>query len=109
MLAPPTSLREPPLSIVGFQRDEKSCVPRTVAISHPPHFKTAWSTPLRLWLQYRLQYEALGKLRRLHRSPMLYLKFCILSSGADGIRTHALRRAKAALSRLSYGPVRIER
>jgi hypothetical protein len=26
------------------------------------------------------------------------------NSGADGIRTHALRRAKAALSRLSYGP-----
>ena len=29
------------------------------------------------------------------------------NSGADGIRTHALRRAKAALSRLSYGPNRV--
>ena len=33
----------------------------------------------------------------------------LFSSGAEGIRTPDLRRAKAALSRLSYGPGRIGR
>jgi hypothetical protein len=59
-------------------------------------------------LQYRLQYETPDKLRDLYRSPTFYLQMRTIQSGADGIRTHALRRAKAALSRLSYGPVRIE-
>ena len=36
------------------------------------------------------------------------LQICTLLSGAEGSRTPDLRRAKAALSRLSYGPVRIE-
>ena len=59
-------------------------------------------------LQYRLQYEAPDKLWSLYRSLKFYLQIGTFQSGADGIRTHALRRAKAALSRLSYGPVRIE-
>src|SRR5215210_7606370 len=41
-----------------------------------------------------------------YHCPILYLQILIFESGADGIRTHALRRAKAALSRLSYGPDR---
>jgi hypothetical protein len=32
-------------------------------------------------------------------------KTSVFSSGAEGIRTPDLRRAKAALSQLSYGPV----
>jgi hypothetical protein len=34
-----------------------------------------------------------------------YLQIDVFKSGAEGIRTPDLRRAKAALSRLSYGPV----
>jgi hypothetical protein len=34
----------------------------------------------------------------------LNLQICMFLSGAEGIRTPDLRRAKAALSRLSYGP-----
>jgi hypothetical protein len=34
-------------------------------------------------------------------------KMVVIRSGAEGIRTPDLRRAKAALSRLSYGPNRV--
>jgi hypothetical protein len=37
--------------------------------------------------------------------PRVYV-VCVLKCGAAGIRTPDLRRARAALSRLSYGPVR---
>ncbi len=46
-------------------------------------------------LQYRLQYEAPDKLPGPYRSLTFYLQICTFLSGADGIRTHALRRAKA--------------
>ena len=35
---------------------------------------------------------------------MFYLQILHFRSGAEGIRTPDLRRAKAALSQLSYGP-----
>ena len=55
-------------------------------------------------LQYWLQYEALG-LTRVPRSPLVFcLQIRVFCSGAEGIRTPDLRRAKAALSQLSYGP-----
>ena len=47
-------------------------------------------------LQYRLQYEAPGKLRSLYRSLAFYLQICIFMSGAEGSRTPDLRRAKAS-------------
>jgi hypothetical protein len=56
-------------------------------------------------LQYRLQYEAPDKLCGLYRSLTFHLQIYTFLSGAEGIRTPDLRRAKAALSRLSYGPV----
>jgi hypothetical protein len=43
----------------------------------------------------RLQYKAPDELPDLHRSLTFYLQTCTFLSGADGIRTHALRRAKA--------------
>ncbi len=46
-------------------------------------------------LQHRLQYEASEVLRGIFGSFTFYLQIYIFSSGADGIRTHALRRAKA--------------
>jgi hypothetical protein len=46
-------------------------------------------------LQYRLQYEAPDKLPGFYQSLMFYLQTCTFLSGAEGIRTHALRRAKA--------------
>ncbi len=55
-------------------------------------------------LQYRLQYEAPDKLRGRYRSLAFHLQIHTFLSGAEGIRTPDLRRAKAALSRLSYGP-----
>src|SRR5215213_2580396 len=45
-----------------------------------------------------------GCVRDLLLPPTFYLQIRTFTSGADGIRTHALRRAKAALSQLSYGP-----
>jgi hypothetical protein len=45
-------------------------------------------------LQYRLQYEAPDKLPGLYRPLTFYLQIYVFQSGADGIRTHALRRAK---------------
>jgi hypothetical protein len=59
---------------------------------------------LEVALQYRFQYEIPDKCRDLYQSLTFYLEISTFLSGADGIRTHALRRAKAALSRLSYGP-----
>ena len=56
-------------------------------------------------LQYRLQYEAPELVRGLYRSLAFHLQIYTFLSGAEGIRTPDLRRAKAALSRLSYGPV----
>ena len=47
-------------------------------------------------LQYRLQYEAPDKLCGFYLSFTFYLQIRTILSGADGIRTHALRRAKAA-------------
>ena len=38
------------------------------------------------------------------RLVRLTCKYVVFQSGAEGIRTPDLRRAKAALSRLSYGP-----
>ena len=46
-------------------------------------------------LQYRLQYEAPDKLRSLYRALTFCLQICTFLSGAEGSRTHALRRAKA--------------
>ena len=46
-------------------------------------------------LQYRLQYEAPGKLRSLYRTLAFYLQIYIFLSGAEGIRTPDLRLAKA--------------
>ena len=66
------------------------------------------SRALKALVAVRLQYEAPGTFRNLYRSFTFYLQTYTFLSGADGIRTHALRRAKAALSRLSYGPVWIE-
>jgi hypothetical protein len=63
--------------------------------------------------QYSQQFRRFTRVaaRLLHGAPGVttrILNFFVVcrkfSSGADGIRTHALRRAKAALSRLSYGP-----
>ena len=43
----------------------------------------------------RLQYEAPGKIRSLYRSLASYLQNTTFPSGAEGIRTPDLRRAKA--------------
>jgi len=56
-----------------------------------------------------LQYEAPAKLRSPADSSRFSRKTLTSVSGAEGNRTPDLRRAKAALSRLSYGPGRIER
>ena len=53
-------------------------------------------------------------LDNVHSRPREYLLYrpraasrkCFVGSGAEGIRTPDLRRAKAALSQLSYGPAR---
>ena len=54
-------------------------------------------------------------LDNVHSRPREYLLYrpraasrkCFVGSGAEGIRTPDLRRAKAALSQLSYGPARV--
>ena len=50
---------------------------------------------LRERVAVRLQYETPERLRSLYLSLTFYLQICTFLSGADGIRTHALRRAKA--------------
>jgi len=47
-----------------------------------------------------LQYEAPDKLRGLYPSFTFYLQIYIFWSGADGIRTHALRGARADVHEL---------
>jgi hypothetical protein len=53
----------------------------------------------------RLLHEAFGR----RDEDCRFLAVCRnFASGAEGIRTPDLRRAKAALSRLSYGPVQVQ-
>jgi hypothetical protein len=57
----------------------------------------------------RLLHKGRGSSRSASPCFVFYLQITIFLSGAEGGRTPDLRRAKAALSRLSYGPVSIER
>ena len=47
--------------------------------------------------EHRLACRALGNERKVtvYASSSYHLQICTIPSGADGIRTHALRRAKA--------------
>ena len=47
-------------------------------------------------LQYGLQYDAPDQFKSLYRSLAFYLQTATFLSGAEGIRTPDLRRAKAA-------------
>ena len=53
------------------------------------------------WCQNRFDEVQVGRDAQRFTCKQLYFR-----SGAEGIRTPDLRRAKAALSRLSYGPIR---
>jgi hypothetical protein len=59
-------------------------------------------------MQYRLQYEVRKKLWKLYPPLRFTCNLLLFRCGAEGIRTPDLRRAKAALSQLSYGPGWIE-
>jgi hypothetical protein len=66
---------------------------KELARKRPIHLPNEWLlTRVALWLQY----DASERVWSTRFASMFYLQIYIFLSGADGIRTHALRRAKAS-------------
>jgi hypothetical protein len=76
------------------------------AIEHPmvPLQEPGFAFPTRQHVAARLLHKDFSRSECLFMISIFYLQTPVFWSGAEGIRTPDLRRAKAALSRLSYGP-----